>query len=195
MHETIHFNVTSVTPETRWPQTLKVEVEYKVDADKSDFVTCCLEYHILDENLDKTICTKGACHGPVDQITGLCKCKLASSLSHSNFSDMQARKSGALATRAPKPCGASAFLTSMSITLDSIMCRHLITGKCWGAVEGKGCHFKHPPDDVIATIPCKLRRAAGNLHCQNGPKCKFNHTTNQHQPKSLLFGEASSSTI
>jgi hypothetical protein len=196
-HETMHFNIIGITSETKWPEFLEVDVEHQETEFISGHVTIDLEYNILDEGLEKVMCTKGDCHGPIDMSTGLCDCKRLASLTNENYKDMIARKAGAPrgAPRENKPAsGACMFLASMSIELGSVLCRHVTAGKCWGAVEGKKCQFLHPPADIVATIKCKLRRShASTLVCQNGPKCLYDHAHTQRKPKALAFGEASSS--
>ena len=199
MHEVMHFNVTGACPATKWPQYLAVEVQYEDSSSNSGYVTCDLEYNILDEDLDKVMCTRGSCHRPIDMLVGLCACKRLSGLTSSNFKEMQTRKAGdprGAREHAPKPpSGACSFLESLAIPPESVMCRHVSAGKCWGAVEGKKCQFMHPPVESIAIIHCKLRRSgASSAFCQNGPKCLYNHEINQRTPKSLQFGEAASST-
>ena len=74
------------------------------------------------------------------------------------------------------------------------ICKHVTLGKCYQAADGKKCSFKHPADDIIATIQCKVGRSAANSNvCKNGDKCKCNHTDNLRVPKNL-FGGGSSST-
>ena len=194
-HETLHFNVMRPIDEVHWPQKLTVKVEFKDEDDKKGYLPCDLAYSILDEGLDKVICTKGSCHAPIDPATGMCPCKRLSSMTSDNYKSMQARKaSTSRDARDPAlklPNGASTFFADLGIAKASVMCRHVSAGNCYAAVEGKTCQFRHPPDNDVACIPCKLRRSREGV-CSNGAKCKYDHF-NQRVPKSLDFGETSSS--
>jgi hypothetical protein len=71
--EVLHYNVAATTKkmlEYTMPEWIAVEVDYLDAAGKKSSLTVDLKYAILDEELDKVMCTRGDCHQPFDPVTG-----------------------------------------------------------------------------------------------------------------------------
>jgi hypothetical protein len=189
-HEVLHFNVSAPVAFVKipWPQKIIVQVQYTDEFGKPASIELALDYAILDDDLDKVMCTKGRCHKPFDPVKGTCICKALSSIKHNNFISknkrMDARARGGPSSScadAPKPpSGTVSFLASMGATKDSVRCGYIGLGRCSYAVEGKTCGFKHPPDLEIAEIRCRMGRSRSDSEiCKNGSGCKYNHFYNK----------------
>jgi hypothetical protein len=188
-HEVLHFNVSAPLPFSKipWPQNLIVQVPYTDDAGKPASIECALDYSILDEEMDKIMCTKGRCHQPFN-VKGTCVCKALSSIKHDNFISktkrMDARARGgpsASFADTPKiPSGTSSFLASMGASKSTVPCGYVSLGRCSYAIDGKTCGFQHPSDLEISEIRCRMGRSRANSEiCKNGDKCKYNHYYNR----------------